>query len=60
MTRIEIKESVIYDGRRQLLVEWEGHNQPEIELNGRRDNRMRRKIGSSEKTIQCYLMLQAC
>jgi len=51
---------VIYDGRRQLLVEWEGHNQPEIELNGRRDNRMRRKIGSSEKTIQCYLMLQAC
>jgi len=51
---------MIYGGRRQVFVEQEGQNQPEIELNGRRDNRMRRKIGSSEKTIQCYLMLQAC
>jgi hypothetical protein len=33
ITRIEIKESVIYGGRRQELVEWEGQNQPEIELN---------------------------
>ena len=31
--RREIKESVIYDGRRQGLVEWEDQNQPEIELN---------------------------
>jgi hypothetical protein len=30
---MEIKESVIYDGRRGGLVEWEGQNQPEIELN---------------------------
>jgi hypothetical protein len=28
---------VIYDGRRQGLVEWEGHNQPEIELNDASD-----------------------
>jgi hypothetical protein len=26
------KEKVIYGGRRQGLVEWEGQNQPEIEL----------------------------
>jgi hypothetical protein len=31
ITRMEIKESVIYDGRRQGLVDWEGQNQPEIE-----------------------------
>jgi hypothetical protein len=31
--RIETKESVIYGGRRQGLVEWEGQNQAEIELN---------------------------
>jgi hypothetical protein len=35
--RIEIKESVIYDGMRQGLVEWEGQNQPEIELNDASD-----------------------
>ena len=32
ITRIEIRESVIYDGKQQGLVEWEGQNQPEIEL----------------------------
>ena len=34
------KEKVIYDGRRQGLVEWEGQIQPEIELN--------------DATINCY------
>jgi hypothetical protein len=35
ITRIEIKESVIllHGGRRHGFVEWEGQNQPEIELN---------------------------
>jgi len=28
------KEKVIYDGRPQVLVEWEAQNQPEIKLNG--------------------------
>jgi hypothetical protein len=32
ITRTEIRESVIYDGKQQDLVEWEGQNQPEIEL----------------------------
>ncbi|HEX8751217.1 MAG TPA: hypothetical protein VF732_08900, partial [Nitrospira sp.] len=38
ITRIEIKESVIYDRRRQIFVESEGRIHPEIELNGRRVN----------------------
>ena len=58
--RIGIKKSVIYGERRHTFVEYKDQNHAEIELKGRRDNRMRRKIGSSEKTIQCYLMLQAC
>jgi hypothetical protein len=33
ITRVEIKESVIYGSRRQGLVESEGQKQPEIELN---------------------------
>ena len=33
ITRMEIKKSVIYDGRRQVLVEWEDRSQPEIGLN---------------------------
>jgi len=33
ITRTEIKKSVIYGGGRQVFVEQEGQNQPEIELN---------------------------
>jgi len=33
ITLIEIKESVIYDGPRQVLVQWEGRIHHEIELN---------------------------
>src|SRR5262245_7144452 len=33
ITRLEIKESVIYADRRRLVVEWKGRIFPEIELN---------------------------
>jgi len=33
ITRIEIKESVIYGGRRYTFVEYKGQNHAEIELN---------------------------
>ena len=37
ITRTEIKKSVIYGGGRQVFVEQEGQNQPEIELNDAND-----------------------
>jgi len=51
IARIEIKESVIYGGRRQVLVEWEGQNQPEIELSDASDKS--REIELMEKSVQC-------
>jgi hypothetical protein len=32
ITSIELKKSVIYGGRRQVFVDWDGEFQPEIEL----------------------------
>jgi hypothetical protein len=33
ITRIDVKKSVVYGGRRQVFVEWEDQIQPEIKLN---------------------------
>src|SRR4030095_2324328 len=52
ITRIEIKESVIYAERRQGLVEWEGQNQPEIELNDATVSSCR--IKSMENSVQSW------
>ena len=40
---------MIDGGRRQLLVEWEGRNQPEIELNDATVESCRIKYGSKER-----------
>jgi hypothetical protein len=47
---------VIYGGRRQVLVEWEGWNQPEIELNDATVASSRMK--SLENSVQLELNAQ--
>jgi hypothetical protein len=42
---------VIYDGRRQGLVEWKGQNQPEIELNNASVPMMTKQPSSSSVTL---------
>jgi hypothetical protein len=46
---IEIKESVIYGGRRQVIVEREGQIHSEIELNATGKSH---RIESLEKSVQ--------
>jgi hypothetical protein len=55
ITRIEIRESVIYDGKQQGLVEWEGQNQPEIELYC--TTQQSRLVGLSRRRIEFNLGL---